>query len=142
MKVSEISAYLEITFFLSGSESCQKEQVLPPCCVVFWGRRWQQTAFLSCAALTPASFSLDGGDKDARDSVQMWLEQRLRDGLEDGAVSGQQVGTFERHTKVSSSYVLRRGRGRTGKVVMAMLRGCGLGGGGLWEDDDELCPAL
>lgn len=57
----------------------------------------------------------------------MWLEQRLRDGLEDGSVSGQQIGTFERHTKVTSGYMLRRGWGRTGKV--AMLRGCGLGGG-------------
>lgn len=60
----------------------------------------------------------------------MWLEQRLRDGLEDGSVSRQQIGTFERYTKVSSGYVLRRGWGRTGKALLATLRGCGLGGGG------------
>lgn len=70
--------------------------------------------------MTLASFSLDGGDKDARDSVQMWLEQRLRDGLEDGSVSGQQIGTFERYTKVSSGYVFGRGWGRTGKAVVGM----------------------
>lgn len=49
-------------------------------------------------------FPLDGGDKDARDSVQMWLEKRLRDGLEDGSTSRQQIGTFERYTKVSFGY--------------------------------------
>lgn len=43
----------------------------------------------------------DAGDKDARDSVRMRLEQRLRDGQEDGSVVERQVGTFERHTKVS-----------------------------------------
>uniref|UniRef100_A0A674GA47 G-patch domain containing 3 n=1 Tax=Taeniopygia guttata TaxID=59729 RepID=A0A674GA47_TAEGU len=48
-------------------------------------------------------YDKDGGDKDARDSVQMWLERRLRDGLEDGSVSGQPIGSFERHTKVSSA---------------------------------------
>ncbi|OPJ69825.1 G patch domain-containing protein 3 isoform B [Patagioenas fasciata monilis] len=57
-------------------------------------------------------YDKDGGDKDARDSVRMWLEQRLRDGLEDGSVSGQQIGTFERYTKVSSG----RGRGRRGNA--------------------------
>lgn len=31
----------------------------------------------------------------------MRLEQRLRDGQEDGSVIERQVGTFERHTKVS-----------------------------------------
>uniref|UniRef100_A0A8C3UIN7 G-patch domain containing 3 n=1 Tax=Catharus ustulatus TaxID=91951 RepID=A0A8C3UIN7_CATUS len=51
-----------------------------------------------------------GGDKDARDSVQMWLEQRLRDGLEDGAVAvpGQHIGTFERHTKGFGRKVLEQ----------------------------------
>lgn len=44
----------------------------------------------------------DGGDKDARDSVQMRLERRLREGQEDGSVIGRQVGTFERHTKVKA----------------------------------------
>lgn len=44
--------------------------------------------------------SLDGGDKDARDYVQMRLEQRLRGGQEDGSVIGRQVGAFEHHTKV------------------------------------------
>jgi hypothetical protein len=31
----------------------------------------------------------------------MRLEQRRRDGQEDGSMIGHQVGTFERHTKVS-----------------------------------------
>lgn len=30
----------------------------------------------------------------------MRFEQRLRDGLEDGSVLGQQIGTFEKYTKV------------------------------------------
>ncbi|NXL81169.1 GPTC3 protein, partial [Leptocoma aspasia] len=53
-------------------------------------------------------YDKDGGDKDARDSVQMWLEQRLRDGLEDGSVSGQHIGTFERHTKGFGRKVLEQ----------------------------------
>ncbi|NWQ83763.1 GPTC3 protein, partial [Columbina picui] len=53
-------------------------------------------------------YDKDGGDKDARDSVQMWLEQRLRDGLEDGSVSGQQIGTFERYTKGFGRKVLEQ----------------------------------
>ncbi|NXD94907.1 GPTC3 protein, partial [Chaetorhynchus papuensis] len=53
-------------------------------------------------------YDTDGGDKDARDSVQMWLERRLRDGLEDGSVSGQHIGTFERHTKGFGRKVLEQ----------------------------------
>ncbi|NXU86636.1 GPTC3 protein, partial [Xiphorhynchus elegans] len=53
-------------------------------------------------------YDKDGGDKDARDSVQMWLEQRLRDGLEEGSVSGQQIGTFERYTKGFGRKVLEQ----------------------------------
>ncbi|NXI79037.1 GPTC3 protein, partial [Rhipidura dahli] len=53
-------------------------------------------------------YDKDGGDKDARDSVQMWLERRLRDGLEDGSVSGQHIGTFERHTKGFGRKVLEQ----------------------------------
>uniref|UniRef100_A0A8C3QFE1 G-patch domain containing 3 n=1 Tax=Cyanoderma ruficeps TaxID=181631 RepID=A0A8C3QFE1_9PASS len=53
-------------------------------------------------------YDKDGGDKDARDSVRMWLEQRLRDGLEDGSVSGQHIGTFERHTKGFGRKVLEQ----------------------------------
>ncbi|NWX64067.1 GPTC3 protein, partial [Promerops cafer] len=53
-------------------------------------------------------YDKDGGDKDARDSVQMWLEQRLRDGLEDGSVSGQHIGTFERYTKGFGRKVLEQ----------------------------------
>ncbi|NXE15428.1 GPTC3 protein, partial [Lophotis ruficrista] len=53
-------------------------------------------------------YNKDGGDKDARDSVRMWLEQRLRDGLEDGSVSGRQIGTFERHTKGFGRKVLEQ----------------------------------
>lgn len=45
-------------------------------------------------------FSPDGGDKDARDLMQMRLEQRLRDGLEDESIAGQRIGTFEKYTKV------------------------------------------
>lgn len=69
----------------------------------------------------------------------MWLEQRLRDGLEDGSVSGQQIGTFERYTKVSSG----RGRGRRGNAgVVVMIRGCVLRGRGLWENEDGLIQCL
>ncbi|XP_068850498.1 G patch domain-containing protein 3 [Aphelocoma coerulescens] len=53
-------------------------------------------------------YDKDGGDKDARDSVQMWLERRLRDGLEDGSVSGQHIGTFERYTKGFGRKVLEQ----------------------------------
>ncbi|XP_053867476.1 G patch domain-containing protein 3 [Malaclemys terrapin pileata] len=53
-------------------------------------------------------YDKDGGDKDARDAVQMRLEQRLRDGLEDGSVSGQQIGTFEKYTKGIGRKVLER----------------------------------
>ncbi|XP_048356077.1 G patch domain-containing protein 3 [Sphaerodactylus townsendi] len=48
------------------------------------------------------------GDKDARDLVQMRFEQRLRDGLEDGSVLGQQIGTFEKYTKGIGRKVLER----------------------------------
>ncbi|NWW55506.1 GPTC3 protein, partial [Ifrita kowaldi] len=53
-------------------------------------------------------YDRDGGDKDARDSVQMWLERRLRDGLEDGSASGQHIGTFERYTKGFGRKVLEQ----------------------------------
>ncbi|XP_037356944.1 G patch domain-containing protein 3 isoform X2 [Talpa occidentalis] len=53
-------------------------------------------------------YDRDGGDKDARDSVQMRLEQRLRDGREDGSVIERQVGTFERHTKGIGRKVMER----------------------------------
>ncbi|XP_008835059.1 G patch domain-containing protein 3 [Nannospalax galili] len=53
-------------------------------------------------------YEKDGGDKDARDFVQMRLEQRLRDGQEDGSVIGRQVGTFERHTKGIGRKVMER----------------------------------
>ncbi|XP_038017040.1 G patch domain-containing protein 3 [Motacilla alba alba] len=53
-------------------------------------------------------YDKDGGDKDARDSVRMWLEQRLRAGLEEGSVSGQHIGTFERHTKGFGRKVLEQ----------------------------------
>ncbi|XP_068015160.1 G patch domain-containing protein 3 isoform X2 [Melanerpes formicivorus] len=43
-------------------------------------------------------YDRDGGDKDARDSVRMWLEQRRRSGLEGGSAPGQ-IGSFERYTK-------------------------------------------
>lgn len=92
--------------------------------------------------LTLAALSPDGGDKDARDSVQMWLEQRLRDGLEDGSVSGQHIGTFERYTKVSSGCLPRAG------LCQGVPTGGGSGGGeflavgrGLWEDEGGICPA-
>ncbi|NWW17525.1 GPTC3 protein, partial [Falcunculus frontatus] len=53
-------------------------------------------------------YDKDGGDKDARDSVQMWLERRLRAGLEDGGVAGQHIGTFERYTKGFGRKVLEQ----------------------------------
>ncbi|XP_012606114.2 G patch domain-containing protein 3 isoform X1 [Microcebus murinus] len=53
-------------------------------------------------------YDRDGGDKDARDSVQMRLERRLRDGQEDGSVIRCQVGTFERHTKGIGRKVMER----------------------------------
>ncbi|KAM4806935.1 G patch domain-containing protein 3 [Urocitellus parryii] len=53
-------------------------------------------------------YDKDGGDKDARDSVQMRLEQRLRDGQEHGSVIEHQVGTFERHTKGIGRRVMER----------------------------------
>lgn len=53
-------------------------------------------------------YDQDAGDKDARDSVRMRLEQRLRDGQEDGSVVRCQVGTFERHTKGIGRRVMER----------------------------------
>ncbi|XP_006883537.1 PREDICTED: G patch domain-containing protein 3 [Elephantulus edwardii] len=53
-------------------------------------------------------YDRDGGDKDARDSVQMRLERRLRDGQEHSSVIKHQVGTFERHTKGIGRKVMER----------------------------------
>lgn len=53
-------------------------------------------------------YDRDGGDKDAHDSVQMRLEQRLRDGQEDSSVIERQVGTFERYTKGIGRKVMER----------------------------------
>ncbi|XP_024410195.2 G patch domain-containing protein 3 [Desmodus rotundus] len=53
-------------------------------------------------------YDRDGGDKDARDSVQMRLERRLRAGQEDCSVMEHQVGTFERHTKGIGRKVMER----------------------------------
>ncbi|NXI53236.1 GPTC3 protein, partial [Chloroceryle aenea] len=72
-------------------------------------------------------YDKDGGDKDARDTVQMWLEQRRRDGSEEGSLVGQQIGTFERYTKVSSGCVRWRGRGRPGGAVVLVLKGSNSG---------------
>lgn len=44
---------------------------------------------------------IDGGDMDARDSVRMRYERRLREGLEDTSGYNQSIGSFERFTKVS-----------------------------------------
>lgn len=38
---------------------------------------------------------------DARDSVRMRYEKRLREGLEDTSGYNQAIGSFERFTKVS-----------------------------------------
>lgn len=43
----------------------------------------------------------DGGDMDARDSIRMRYEKRLREGLEDTSGYNQSIGSFERFTKVS-----------------------------------------
>ncbi|KFP29014.1 G patch domain-containing protein 3, partial [Colius striatus] len=48
-----------------------------------------------------------GGDKDARDSVQMRLERQRWAGSQ-GSVPGQQIGTFERHTKGFGRKVLEQ----------------------------------
>uniref|UniRef100_A0A8D0LCJ3 G-patch domain containing 3 n=1 Tax=Sphenodon punctatus TaxID=8508 RepID=A0A8D0LCJ3_SPHPU len=53
-------------------------------------------------------YDKDGGDKDAHDLVKMRFEQRLRDGLEDGSVLGQQIGSFEKYTKGIGRKVLER----------------------------------
>uniref|UniRef100_A0A383Z5U6 G patch domain-containing protein 3 n=1 Tax=Balaenoptera acutorostrata scammoni TaxID=310752 RepID=A0A383Z5U6_BALAS len=53
-------------------------------------------------------YDADGGDKDARDSVRIRLERRLRDGQEAGSVIGHQMGTFERHTKGIGRKVMER----------------------------------
>lgn len=53
-------------------------------------------------------YDQDGGDKDARDSVRMRLERRLRDGQEDGSLVKRQVGNFERHTKGIGRRVMER----------------------------------
>ncbi|KYO37059.1 G patch domain-containing protein 3 [Alligator mississippiensis] len=53
-------------------------------------------------------YDQDGGDKDARDLMQMRLEQRLRDGLEDESIAGQRIGTFEKYTKGIGRKVLER----------------------------------
>lgn len=52
--------------------------------------------FLNSALLHP-----DGGDMDARDSVRMRYERRLREGLEDTSGYNQSIGSFEKFTKVS-----------------------------------------
>ncbi|NXX81427.1 GPTC3 protein, partial [Urocolius indicus] len=48
-----------------------------------------------------------GGDKDARDSVQMQLERRRWAGCQ-GSVPRQHIGTFERHTKGFGRKVLEQ----------------------------------
>ncbi|XP_036931829.1 G patch domain-containing protein 3 [Acanthopagrus latus] len=44
-------------------------------------------------------YDKDGGDMDARDSVRMRYEKRLREGLEDRSGHSQSIGSFERFTK-------------------------------------------
>ncbi|KAM3615004.1 uncharacterized protein V6R79_022044 [Siganus canaliculatus] len=44
-------------------------------------------------------YDKDGGDMDARDSVRMRYEKRLREGLEDRSGHSQPIGSFERFTK-------------------------------------------
>ncbi|XP_063167819.1 G patch domain-containing protein 3 isoform X2 [Candoia aspera] len=53
-------------------------------------------------------YEKDGGDKDAQDLVQIRFEQRLRDGVEDGSVLGQQTGNFEKYTKGIGRKVMER----------------------------------
>uniref|UniRef100_A0A8C8R5F5 G-patch domain containing 3 n=1 Tax=Pelusios castaneus TaxID=367368 RepID=A0A8C8R5F5_9SAUR len=67
-------------------------------------------------------YDKDGGDKDARDAIQMRFEQRLRDGLEDGSVSRQQIGTFEKYTKGIGRKVMER---------QGWIEGLGLGSSNL-----------
>ncbi|KAJ8290182.1 hypothetical protein GJAV_G00009670 [Gymnothorax javanicus] len=44
-------------------------------------------------------YDKDGGDMDAQDYVRMRRERRLREGLEEGSIRQQPIGSFERFTK-------------------------------------------
>ncbi|XP_069478980.1 G patch domain-containing protein 3 [Ambystoma mexicanum] len=80
-------------------------------------------------------YDQEAGDKDARDSVRMRLEQRRRDGIEDDASLGKPVGKFEQHTK---------GIGRKVMEQQGWMEGHGLGsrGAGIPEalDNDGQNP--
>lgn len=65
-------------------------------CVDFFSLNSACGGFLNSALLHP-----DGGDMDARDSVRMRYERRLREGLEDTSGYNQSIGSFEKFTKVS-----------------------------------------
>lgn len=43
---------------------------------------------------------------DARDSVRMRYEKRLREGLEDRSGHSQSIGSFERFTKVRRWFII------------------------------------
>nr|XP_006821897.1 PREDICTED: G patch domain-containing protein 3-like [Saccoglossus kowalevskii] len=65
-------------------------------------------------------YDLDGGDKDARDYVQMRLEQRRRDGIPDDA---DKIGKFEKHTKGIGRKILVQQGWKDGEGLGASVSG-------------------
>eukprot|EP00058_Branchiostoma_floridae_P017995 XP_002603484.1 hypothetical protein BRAFLDRAFT_220106 [Branchiostoma floridae] len=80
----------------------------------------------------------DGGDKDARDYLQMRLEQRLRAGMdgEDREQEGK-IGQFERHTKGLGRKIMERQGWRDGEGLGSWKKGpadaLGNEGQGPWD---------
>ncbi|XP_041845162.1 G patch domain-containing protein 3 [Melanotaenia boesemani] len=60
-------------------------------------------------------YDKDGGDMDARDYVKMRYEKRLREGVEDGSVHNQSIGSFERFTKGVGRRVMEKQGWRDGE---------------------------
>ncbi|XP_033113500.1 G patch domain-containing protein 3-like [Anneissia japonica] len=57
---------------------------------------------------TSIYYEKNGGDKDARDYVQMRLEQRLRSGEQKISAFSKKIGAFEKHTKGIGRKVLQK----------------------------------
>ncbi|XP_072357078.1 G patch domain-containing protein 3 isoform X1 [Scyliorhinus torazame] len=60
-------------------------------------------------------YDKDGGDKDSRDYVQMRLEQRQREGVENVSVQSPCIGGFERYTKGIGRKVMEKQGWRDGQ---------------------------